>query len=145
MKKIAYFLLAVVMVLPLLVSCGGDAETTSVEVPNVTIVSYANAYSETATGENPVRDESLATQIYSGSLTAKVAEGATLTVKDVVDAYANDLDGGAVYDATKNVYQKLADLSEGNGFFWNYKVNGADAGLSTEIQATDTILIVYEK
>jgi hypothetical protein len=39
----------------------------------------------------------------------------------------------------------LADLSEGNGWFWNYKVNGVDASLNTEIKVEDAIIISYEK
>jgi hypothetical protein len=144
MKKIAYLVLALVMLLPMIVACGGGGGTL-VEVKNVVIVSYKDAYSETATGDKPVPDETLKAEIYSGALKVTVEEGKTLTVKDVVDAYANDIDGAAVYDEDTNTYKKLADLSEGNGWFWNYKVNGVDASLNTEIKVEDAIIISYEK
>jgi len=147
MKKLAMVLLAVLLVLPLAVSCGGGEEGTKIVMENVTLVSYANAYStQTVTGtEPPVKDESLKSEIYSGPITAIVPEGATLCVKHIVDGYARDLDGAAVYDKASNTYVKLADLSEGNGFAWLYYVNGADAGLGTEVREGDTVIISYEK
>ena len=147
MKKFAMVLLAVLLVLPLAVSCGGGEEGTKVVLNNVTLVSYANAYpAQTATGEEiPAKDESLKTEIYAGPVTAVVPEGATLCVKHIVDGYARDLDGGAVYDEASNTYVKLADLSEGNGFAWLYYVNGADAGLGTEVKEGDTVIISYER
>jgi len=143
MKKVCYLLLAVLMILPLLASCGG-AEGTPVEVANVKIIIYKNAYTG-ATGETPTLDKSLGEVISSDPITATVEEGVALTVKHVVDAYANNIDGAAVYDADNNIYTKLAGLTAEDGFFWNYYVNGKEASLSTEIQATDTIEIVFEK
>ena len=132
-----YVLIAVLMILPLIVSCGGQKGTPT-EVANVKVLSMYSA-----DAENNVAAE--AAVIYEGLVTAYVAEGATLTLKDVVDAYANDIDGDAFYDEDTHMYTKLAGLAAQGEWFWNYTVNGKEVGLNVEIQPTDAIQIIYQK
>ncbi len=138
MKRVIYLLVAVLMILPMIVSCGSQQKGTPTEVANVKVLSMYSA-----DAENNVAEE--ASVLYEGAVTAYVEEGAALTLQNVVDAYANDIDGDAFYDEDTHAYTKLAGLVSGNGWFWNYTVNGKEVGLDTEIQATDTIQIVYEK
>jgi hypothetical protein len=114
-------------------------------VANVKVISYKDAYTEAATGAPAQLDKTLAAEVYAGPITAYVAEGASLLLKDVVDGYALDIDGSAVYDESTERYTKMADLAAADGFFWNYYVNGNECGLNTPIQPTDAIEIVFEK
>ena len=82
MKKLFCVLLAVLMIVPMFAACGSTPDGTEVEVANVKVYRYNDA---TATET---------TEIYSGPITALVAEGAVLTVKDVVLGF----DENAVYD-----------------------------------------------
>lgn len=145
MKRVCYLLLAVLMILPMIVACGNSREGTPVEVANVKVISYKDAYTEAATGAPAQLDKTLAAEVYAGPITAYVAEGASLLLKDVVDGYALDIDGSAVYDESTDRYTKMADLAAADGFFWNYYVNGNECGLNTPIQPTDAIEIVFEK
>ena len=43
------------------------------------------------------------------------------------------------------VEEKIGEIAAGGGYFWNYLVNGADAGLSTAISGDDEIRIVFTK
>lgn len=138
MKRMLYFLVAVLMILPMIVSCGSQKKGTPTEVANVKVLSMYSADAENNEAEE-------ASVIYEGGVTAYVEEGAALTLKNVVDAYANDIDGDAFYDEDTHMYTKLAGLSASGEWFWNYIVNGQEAGLTTEIKATDTIQIVYQK
>ena len=128
MKKIFCLLLAVLMIVPAFASCGAKEEGTPVEVANVKVYRY-NDTTATAT-----------TELYAGSVTAYVAEGAALTVEDVVRGY----DVNAVYDEDTSRFIKISELPADSEWFWNYTVNGAAKGLTQEIQATDTIEIIYE-
>lgn len=146
MKRMMYVIIAVLMILPLIVSCGSKHEGTPTEVADVKVLSM---YSAEGSDENATAvvdgNADTATAIYEGAVTAYVAEGATLTLKDVVDAYANDIDGDAFYDEDTYMYTKLAGLTANGDWFWNYKVNGKEVGLNTEIKATDSIEIIYQK
>lgn len=137
MKRMMFLILAVLMILPMAVSCGGDKGTPT-EVASVKVVSMYSADAENNVATEPAT-------IYEGAVTAYVAEGAILTVKDVVDAYANDIDGDAFYDEGKHMYTKLAGLAASGEWFWNYKVNGKEVGLDTEIKPEDTIELIYQK
>lgn len=148
MKKLMYLFLAVLMVLPLMASCGTTLEGTPVEFANVTVVSYQLAYSEPETGETEVVDPEMAVQLDAQIVVVYVPEeepDKAITVKDVVDAYARDFDGSQVYDEELNRYTKLKDLGVTDEFFWNYYVNGVPASLSTQVKNTDKIEIRYEK
>ena len=138
MKRIIYFLVAVLMILPMIVSCGSQQKGTPTEVANVKVLSMYSADAE----NNEAAEASV---LYEGAVTAYVKEGVALTLQNVVDAYANDIDGNAFYDEDTHTYTKLAGLAAGNGWFWNYTVNGREVGLDIEIKATDTIEIKYEK
>ncbi len=138
MKRVLFFLVAVLMILPMIVSCGSQQKGTPTEVANVKVLSMYSADAEGNVAEE-------AATIYEGAITAYVAEGAALTLKNVVDAYANDIDGDAFYDEDTHMYTKLAGLSANAGWFWNYTVNGKEVGLNTEIKATDSIEIIYQK
>lgn len=121
-------MLAVLMIVPMFVSCGGKTEGTEVEVANVKVYRY-NDTTATAT-----------TEIHSGSVVAVVAEGAALTLKDVVLGF----DPNAYYDESTSRFVKISEYSADAEWFWNYTVNGAPANIFAEIQPTDTIEIVYE-
>ena len=128
MKKLLCVMLAVLMIVPLLVSCGNKADGSEIEVANVKVYRY----NDTTATET--------TEIYSGPITAVVEEGAVLTVKDVVLGF----DVNAVYDEDTSRFTKINELPADAEWFWNYQVNGAPKSLATEIQATDSIEIIYE-
>ena len=85
MKRVCYLLLAVLMLLPMMASCGSQREGTPVEVAKVKVVSYKDAYAEAATGAAAQKDESLAQVIYEGAVTAYLQEGEALTLYHVVE------------------------------------------------------------
>lgn len=145
MKKLLFVVLAIVLVLPMIVSCANTPDGEPVEITNVKVISYQNAYPEAETGAVAKPDKSLATELYSGTVTAYVVEGEKLTLKDVVDGYARDLDGSAVYDESTARYTKINDLAALDGWFWNYYVNGSESSLTAEVKAGDAIEIVFEK
>ena len=145
MKRICYLLLAVLMLLPMMVACGSQREGTPVEVANVKVISYKDAYTEAATGEAGQKDEALAAVNYEGAVTAYLAEGETLTLYHVVEAYVYDQNSDSVYDEANARYTKIDGLAVGEVFFWNYYVNGKESGLGTAVTAEDTIEIIYEK
>lgn len=139
MKKVMYLVLAVLMILPVVVSCGSAPEGNPVAVADFQVVSYADAYAEDGT-----KSEDLAVSLHSGEVTAYVPEGTAMTVKHVIEGYVYDNGVDAAFNETLNRYDSLAGYSAGE-FFWNYYVNGKEATLATEVQATDSIKIVYEK
>lgn len=143
MKKLFCLVLTVLFLIPMAVSCGSEPEGNPVEIPDVKVISFADAYTEKDDGTK-VLDRTLGTIIYSGTVTAYVAEGKTLTLKDVVDGYARDLDNSAVYDETTQRYTTIASLSVEEGGFWNYYVNGRETSLHTAVKATDAIEIAFE-
>ncbi|MBQ4037672.1 MAG: hypothetical protein IJC84_06055 [Clostridia bacterium] len=132
MKKVLMVVLAVLMILPLAVSCGGGREGNPVVVSNVYVIDNSGEAPVTLFGSE------------GETLTAIVEEGAELTVRDIVDAYHDDIAGG-FYDEDAHAYTKLGDLGENSEFFWNYKVNGVDSGLNTKVAEGAKVEIVYEK
>ncbi len=145
MKKVSALLLAVLLILPMAVACSTGPKGDPVEVPNVTVVSYKGVETEVATGEVATEENSVTT-FYTGSVTAYVEEGALLTVKDVLDGYARDLDSTAHYDEDTGCYNRFHDILNSDGWFWNVYVNGAEARMDQEVKAaTDKIEIRYEK
>ncbi|MBR3837886.1 MAG: hypothetical protein IKJ74_07065 [Clostridia bacterium] len=128
MKKLFCVLLAVLMIVPMFAACGAKEEGTQVEVANVKVYRY---------NDNTATETTL---IYEGPITATVAEGATLTVKDIVLGF----DSAAVYDEDTSRFIKISSLSADTEWFWNYQVNGAPMGLAQEVQATDAIELIYE-
>ncbi len=140
MKKVLYVVLAVLMILPVLASCSSAPEGNPVAVADFQVVSYADAYS--AEG---AKDENLAVTLHNGEVTAYVPEGAAMTLKDVVEGYIYDNGVDAVTNEAGTIYESLAGYQSGNGFFWNFYVNGREASLATEVQPTDSIKVVYEK
>lgn len=143
MKKILCLFLTVLFLLPMVLSCGSSPEGTPVEIPDVKVVSFQNAYTEKEDGKK-VLDRTLGTEIYAGAVTAYVAEGATLSLKDVVDGYVRDLDNSAVYDEITQRYTKIASLSTEDGGFWTYYINGRESSLHTAVKPTDAIEIAFE-
>jgi hypothetical protein len=139
MKKMMFVVLAVLMILPVIVSCGSAPEGNPVAVADFQVVSYADAYAEDGT-----KSEDLAVSLHSGEVTAYVPEGVAMTVKHVIEGYIYDNGIDASFNETLNRYDSLAGYSA-DVFFWNYYVNGREATLATEVQATDSIKIVYEK
>lgn len=138
MKRIVFLALAVLLILPMIASCGSAPEGNPVSVSNVTVVSYQDAYAEDGT-----RGEGV--EIYSGMVTAYVPEGETLTLKHVVEGYVYDNDVDAVLNDAGTMYESLAGYTNGDGFFWNYKVNGKEVSLSQPVKESDVIELVFEK
>jgi len=140
MKKLMYVVLAVLMILPVLASCGSAPEGEPVAISNFQVVSYADAYAEDGT-----KDEELAVELYNGAATAYVPEGQTVTLKLVLEGYIYDNGVDAVANDAGTMYESFSGYANGNGFFWNYYVNGKEASLSAEVKPEDTIKVVYEK
>ena len=140
MKKFMFVVLAILMVLPVVVSCSSAPEGNPVEVADFKIISYADAYAEDGT-----KDEELAVELYAGSAIAYVPEGTAMTVKHLIDGYIYDNGVDAAENSGGTMYESFSGYASGNGFFWNIYVNGKEARLSTEIKAEDSIKMVYEK
>lgn len=139
MKRVLFFIVAVLMILPMIVSCGEEKkEGKLVDVPNVKVLSL---YSADAEGNVAAQ----ASEIYKGTVTAYVEADATLILKDVVDAYARDINTDAYYDEDNRMYTKFAGLSAGSDWFWNYIVNGEEVGLDFEVKVGDSIEIIFQK
>ena len=138
MKRMMFLVLAILMILPVVVSCGSAPEGNPVAVSNVTVVSYQDAYAEDGT-----RGEGV--EIYNGLVTAYVPEGETMTLKHVVEGYVYDNDVDAVLNDAGTMYESLAGYANGDGFFWNYYVNGKEVSLSQAVKETDVIELVFEK
>ncbi len=134
-----FVVLAVLMILPVIASCSSAPEGNPVAVNNFQIVTYSEAYAEDGT-----KDESLAVELYNGVATAYVPEGETMTLKHVIEGYIYDNGVDAVTN-DQGMYESFSGYANGNGFFWNYYVNGKETGLSAEVKAEDTIKVVYEK
>ncbi len=140
MKKLMYVVLAVLMILPVIASCSSAPEGNPVAVNDFQVISYADAYDEAG-----AKSEDLAVSLYSGAATAYVPEGETMTLKHVIEGYIYDNGVDAVSNDAGTMYESFSGYANGNGFFWNYYVNGKEASLSTEVKAEDAIKVVYEK
>lgn len=140
MKKFMFVVLAVLMILPVIASCSSAPEGNPVSVASFQVVTYSEAYAEDGT-----KDESLAVELYNGTATAYVPEGETLTLKHVIEGYIYDNGIDAVTNDAGTMYESFSGYANGNGFFWNYYVNGKEASLSAEITAEDVIKVVYEQ
>lgn len=140
MKKVLFVALAVLMILPVIVSCSSAPEGNPVSVGDFQVVSYADAFDEAGN-----KSEDLAVSLYNGAATAYVPEGETMTLKHVIEGYIYDNGVDAVTNDAGTMYESLAGYANGNGFFWNYYVNGKEASLSAEVKAEDSIKVVYEK
>ena len=140
MKKFMFVVLAVLMILPMIASCSSAPEGNPVAVANFQVVTYSEAYAEDGT-----KDESLAVELYSGTATAYVPEGETMTLKHVIEGYIYDNGIDAVTNDAGTMYESFSGYANANGFFWNYYVNGKEASLSAEVTAEDVIKVVYEQ
>ena len=142
MKKVMYVVLAVLMILPVLASCGSAPEGNPVAVNDFQVITYADAYAEDGT-----KSEDLAISLYSGVATAYVPEGETMTLKHVIEGYIYDNGVDAVSNDAGTMYESFSGYANdpANGFFWNYYVNGKEASLSVEVKPEDVIKVVYEK
>ena len=140
MKKVMYVVLAVLMILPVIVSCSSAPEGNPVTVNNFQVISYESAFDEAGN-----KDESLAVSLFSGVATAYVPEGETMTLKHVMEGFIYDNGVDSVLNDAGTMYESFYGYAGGNGFFWNYYVNGQEASLSTEVKPEDTIKVVYEK
>ncbi len=148
MKKVLFSILAVLMILPVIASCSSAPQGEPVEVANVKIISYLNAYEENETGALTSKvDKELAQTLFEGAVNAYVTQGETMTLSDLMKGYAYELDSSAYYDEGTKMYTRLqnTDADEESGWFWNYYVNGKESGLGTEIKAEDKIEIVLER
>ena len=140
MKKLMYVVLAVLMILPVIASCSSAPEGTPVAVNDFQVISYADAFAEDGT-----KDESLAVSLYSGAATAYVPEGETMTLKHVIEGYIYDNGIDAVTNDAGTMYESFSGYANGNGFFWNYYVNNAEAGFGTAVPEGAKVEIRYEK
>ncbi|MBR2634644.1 MAG: hypothetical protein IKD31_03590 [Clostridia bacterium] len=140
-------MLAVLMVLPLMFSCKAQEKETSVEITNLTILTYAECYGEDGEAEEP--DVSKAKELYStatdGNTTAYYPEGGELTLQHVVDGYVRDKDLTAVFDKDKSCYIKLAEVVVEEGWFWNILVNGKEVPVGSVVKPTDEFTLIYQK
>ena len=140
MKKILFLALAVLMILPLVVACSSAPEGNPIAVADFSVISYSTAYDEAG-----IKDEAMAVEIYKGEVTAYVAEGATMTLKDVIEGYIYDKGVDASTNSAGTIYESLAGYAADGTFFWNFYVNGREASLSAQVQPTDSIKVVFEK
>lgn len=137
MKKIMLVVLAVLMILPLAVSCAKKEEavkTVSQEMQNLVILDYSKAYNEDGT-----LDETKIEEIYNAAFTIEVPEGQNPTVKDVVDSYDPDR---AAHDT---MLPDFADIVAAEPYAWGVYVNGEAAMMNTEIALDDEVKFVYEQ
>jgi hypothetical protein len=140
MKKVLYVLLAVMMVLPMIVSCSSAPEGEPVAFANVEVVAFdAAAYAD------GTRDDSLGVQIHTGEVTAYAADVNAVTLKEVIEGYTYDKQIDSVMNEYGTMYESLAGYAADGTFFWNYYVNGKECSLSTVVKPSDTIKIVFEK
>ena len=126
MKKLFCLLLAVLMIVPMFVSCGNGGS--GVEFQNVKVYRYNDKTATTTT------------EFYASSLTVTVEEGAEVTLKDVV----LNFDPAAYYNEATSRFDKISEFSADAEWFWNYTVNGEAANLSTVVKPEDAIEIIYE-
>ena len=141
MKKVLYVLLAVMMVLPMIVSCSSAPEGEPVAFSNVEVVIFdATAYAEDGT-----RDDTFGIQLHKGEVTAYAADVNAVTLKEVIAGYTYDNGIDYVLNEYGTMYESLAGYAGDGTFFWNYYVNGKECSLSTVVAPTDTIKIVFEK
>lgn len=142
MKKVLYVLLAVMMVLPMIVSCSSAPEGEPVVFSNVEVLVFdATAYAEDGT-----RDDSLAIPIHQGEdVTAYAADTNAVTLKEVIAGYTYDKQVDYAMNEHGTMYESLAGYAADSTFFWNYYVNGKESSLSTVVKPEDVIKIVYEK
>ncbi len=145
MKKMIMVILSVVLLLPLIASCGSSVpQGDPVAVKNVKVVSYANAYEEaTETGKPPVRSGE-AEILYEGPVNAYVVEGEQMTLGDLMAGYAYEIDATAYKDGN-DIYVKINDLSANDEFYWDMYVDGNPAGLSQPITPDSVIEIRYQR
>ncbi len=141
MKKVLYVLLAVMMVLPMIVSCSSAPEGEPVAFANVEVVIYdATAYAEDGT-----RDDAAGIPLHKGEVTAYAADVNAVTLKEVIAGYTYDNGIDYMMNEHGTMYESLAGYAADGTFFWNYYVNGKECSLSTVVKPADTIKIVFEK
>ena len=141
--KILALLLAVALILPFAASCGNTQEGTPNTFSDVTIITTYDPDSEPSTEEEAEEYEET---IFSGEVVVYTeTETAEITVLDLLRAYADAKNVNLVYEEDSNRVTKIGEIAAGGGYFWNYLVNGADAGLSTAISGDDEIRIVFTK
>ncbi|MBE6712306.1 MAG: hypothetical protein E7580_02165 [Ruminococcaceae bacterium] len=139
MKKFLFVVLAVLMILPVAVSCGQE-KTKDVEMKSVEIASYIGAYNEDGT-----LDETKITSISTGTAIAKVPEGEKLSVKHVILGYDE-----SAYIENDTLLKTFAGINAGantenDEYMWIVYVNDQDAKLSDEVKPEDVIKIVCER
>ena len=139
MKKFLLVVLAVLMILPLAVSCAKEekqeeVKTTPQEMQNLVILDYSKAYNEDGT-----IDETKVEKINEGPFTIAVPEGQKPTIKDVVDNYDPDR------EVHETLLPDFADIKGNEEFAWAVYVNGDEASMTTEFELTDEVKFVFEK
>lgn len=127
MKKMLCLMLAVLMIVPMIVSCG-KSDGNEVEYPNVKVFRY-NDTTATAT-----------TEISSTPIMVAANEEGKVTLKEVVLSF----DPAAYYEESTSRFVKISEFSADGEWFWNFQVNGAPANLATEVKPEDAIEIIYE-
>lgn len=137
MKKIKVLALcaAVMMLLPLIVSCGSAKSGTPNTFSNVTVV----------VRYDPAAEEEVEDVLYQGEVVVYADDASSITLLDVIRAYCDDKNVGYYYDEAKNMITKIDEYSAGNGVYWLYTVDGADAKLSQTVKTDSAIEIFYSK
>lgn len=151
-SKICALVLALAMLLPFAVACGNTKEGTPVTFSNVIIITTFDpdaeaVEAETAETAEEVADESEYEEtIYNGEVVVYVeTETNEITVLDVIMAYTDDKNVNLQYDSASNRVTKIGEIAAGGGYFWNYLVNGREAGLNTAVTPEDEIEIIFTK
>ena len=151
-SKICALVLALAMLLPFAVACGSAQDGTPITFSTVTIITTfdpdaeSDAAAEGETAEDIVAAPDYEETIYSGEVVVYVeTETSEITVLDVIKAYADAKNVNLVYEASSNRVTKIGEISAGGGYFWNYLVNGREAGLNTAVTPEDEIEIIFTK
>ena len=142
-SKIFALVLAIMMILPFIASCGQEKKTVS--FPNVTILNaYEEKQEETQTKEasEQAKEKKDPEEMFSGEVAVPVDdESAAITVEQVIKAFENDENEEVVIEGNKLI--KIGEVSRGGGYYWDIRVNGQSAGLGTEVKAEDEIVFIF--
>jgi hypothetical protein len=150
MKKALYLVLAVVMLLPMVVACGGNAlpQGDQYTLGNVKVINLATFYAdEDNQNATPTDADKTDAEIFSGEVVAySAAVGTPLTAGDVAAWLdQNNFNGNAVKSGSVYVeYAGTANDTEA-GLFWAIYVNGKEVSADAEVKAEDKIEIIYGK
>ena len=132
--------LAIFMVLPMMFSCGSAKKGEPNTFTNVTVTSYYDPEATTTNAASDFEDE-----LFSGEVIVYAEAGTSIKLKDVIIAYCEDKNVDYYFDSAKNMFTKINGISKNDNYFWNYAVNGKDAGLADIVTPEDSIEISFTK